>query len=1263
MSNDSPQQPVAEAPHPATQWEDAETLSFLNRLTDTVLGQTDPEQIISAVQRMLGLHLNVSRVLVAEASSNGEVVSVPQIWAAPGMPPLQAAHRLADYGDRLLSDYRAGRTHIRRDAEREYQAGPELDALRAIRALASIDVPVVVGGNFRALFVVHQATPRDWTEGEIALVRQVADRLMAEVERARALREAQESEARFRQMADAMPQIVWAAGPDGTVEYYNRKWYEFTGLPEGAIGDPSWQVAFHEEDVRRSVPVWQTALQNGQPFELEVRLRRSSDDCYRWFLNRGLPARDSAGSINRWFGTLTDVHDQRMAAEVVRRNELRLSSALAVADLGTFDWDVRTDAFTMDARSRELFGFSATQPITSTDVFARVDRSSVERVHAALITSIQQRSRLEVEYEVTLPDGTRRTIVSISNVADGSDGNPERLSGVFGDITTRKRIEEERERFLRTIEAERSNLAAVVEKAPAFICVLRGPDHVFELANDDYYLLVGRRDLIGMRVRDALPEVEGQGFFEMLDSVYHTGESVRGTEVPVIVGPKEMNRERHRFVNFVYQALRGPDGNVNGIFVHGVDATEAVRAREAIAISERRRRLASDAAGVGSFNIDITTQIMESDENFRTIFGCTDGSLTYEQALALIHPDDLELVRDKVAAATRPVDPEPYTADYRVIHPDGSVHWVLARGGVKFEGTGADRRLVSFDGTVADITDRKRAENELAFQRHQLELIFRESPAAMAIWRGEDLVFERVNPVYQELFRERSLMGKPLLEAIPELRGQGFEDLLLKVLRTGEPFTGHEVLARIARGPGDPVEDSYFDFMYSQVRDPDGRPYGVYNHSVDVTDRVLARRALEESRQQLQQALSERQILLDAERAARRDAEQAGRMKDEFLATLSHELRTPLNAIVGWTEILKSEPEQSEDLAEGLKVIARNAKAQTQIVEDILDMSRILSGKLRLDVQKVDLPALVKAGAETMQPAADAKEVRLQVIVDSSAGPVHGDPNRLQQVFWNLVSNAVKFTPKGGRVQVTLQRVESHLEVTVTDTGGGIAPDFLPHVFDRFRQADATTTRRHGGLGLGLSIVKQIVELHGGSVYASSPGKGQGATFSVHLPLSVAHVVPGGLAAAPAEHPEAEVPLDTYSAAGDRLKGVSVVAVDDEPDSVAMIHRLLTACGATVRTAITAAEALELIHVEPPMVLVSDIGMPGEDGYALIRKVRALPPERGGRVSALALTAYARTVDRMRALESGFQMHISKPVEPAELIVSVAALATRFNGK
>ncbi|WP_395740827.1 PAS domain S-box protein [Prosthecobacter sp.] len=1247
---------MSNVPSPQNGHTEAETLAFLNRLTQSVLELSSPEEIIATVQQMLGEYMRVSRVLVAEASADGETVLVPQTWETAGMPRLQATtHRLADYGDRLLVDYRAGRTHVRRNASLEYPAGPEQSKLMEIGATASIDVPVLTDGRFAMLFVVHQSTPREWTDGEISLVRQVADRTAAEVRRARALREAQNSELRFRQMADSMPQIVWAARADGKIDYYNRKWYEYTGFSEAPETAQESDGVFHGDDARRSRGAWEHAVASGGVYEQQVRLRRGADGAYRWFINRGLPVRNDEGVVAGWYGTLTDIHDQRMAAEAGIRNEERLGAALAVADMGTFDWDVRTNVVTMDARSRDLFGFGAEQSVTDEDLFRLIVPAMQDDVRSAFINSLRKRERLEIEYDIRHPGGEIRTILSISNVAESADGEPERLYGVFGNVTNRKRAEVERAGFIRAIEAEKANLAAVVERAPAFICVLRGPEHVFELANDGYYRLVGWRKLIGLTVREALPEIEGQGFFEMLDGVYTTGETVSGTEVPVMV--VQAGGEQLRFLNFVYQALRDPDGNVSSIFVHGVDVTDEVKAREAIVTSERRRKAALDAAGLGAFNMDLSTRVLETDARFRAIFGVSADTLTYDEAFAIVHPDDREMVRAKVNATINPLDPQPYFSEHRVVHPDGSIHWVSARGRSAFEGSDTDRQLTSFDGTVLDITAKKNAEDELAFQRHLLELIFRESPAAMALWRGEDLVFERVNPVYQTLFGKRTLVGKALMDAVPELEGQGFEDLLRKVLNTGEPFTGTETLARFAPEAGAPSLDRYFDFSYLQVCTPDGRPYGVYDHAVDVTSRVLARQALEESQKLLEQALSERQSLLDAERAARVEVEQASRMKDEFLATLSHELRTPLNAIVGWTQLLETTPNLTQELTEGLEIISRNARAQTQIIEDILDMSRIISGKLRLNIQPIDLTAIIRAAIETLQPAAKGKGVQLEVLAAPLTERLHGDPNRLQQVLWNLISNAVKFSPKGGKVQVGIQRAAGQVEVHVTDTGVGIAPEFLPYVFDRFRQADSSTTRIHGGLGLGLSIVKQITEMHGGTVRVLSPGKDLGATFIVSLPLAQLSPDEDVFTTSPRPTSRIKDAAAGHAAKDHPLDGISVVAVDDEPDAVAFVQRLLTANGATVRTASSAAEALALIKAEPPDVLVSDIGMPLEDGHFLIRKVRALPPTEGGRTAAVALTAYARTVDRVKALEAGFQMHISKPVEPAELIASVAALA------
>jgi PAS domain S-box-containing protein len=396
-----------------------------------------------------------------------------------------------------------------------------------------------------------------------------------------------------------------------------------------------------------------------------------------------------------------------------------------------------------------------------------------------------------------------------------------------------------------------------------------------------------------------------------------------------------------------------------------------------------------------------------------------------------------------------------------------------------------------------------------------------------------------------------------------------------------------------------------------------------------------------------QQAAAERKVLLDSERQARAEAERTSQMKDEFLATLSHELRTPLTAILGWAQVLRRGSRDQDDLHRGLQTIERNARVQAQLIEDLLDMSSITSGKVQLEMLPLAPAAIAAAAIDTVLPAAEAKHIHIERDFDRAPGMVSGDANRLQQIIWNLLTNALKFTPRGGTVTVGVRREGDQIAISVADSGIGIAAGFLDHVFERFRQADATTTRKHGGLGLGLSIVKHLVEQHGGTVSAASDGEGRGACFTVRLPRR------GGRAEAAGQAPPVEV--DARGAAHD-LSGLQVLVVDDEDDARELIKRILADCNADVLTAATATEALSLLQHARPDLMVSDLGMPELDGYGLLDRIRALGPARGGDLPAIALTAFARSEDRIKALSSGFLAHISKPVEPNELIAKVAAM-------
>jgi PAS domain S-box-containing protein len=448
-----------------------------------------------------------------------------------------------------------------------------------------------------------------------------------------------------------------------------------------------------------------------------------------------------------------------------------------------------------------------------------------------------------------------------------------------------------------------------------------------------------------------------------------------------------------------------------------------------------------------------------------------------------------------------------------------------------------------------------------------------------------------------------------------------------------------------------------YDMEYRVIR-PDGVTVWVATRGrlqKDTSGKVVRMLGVIQDITRRKEAEQQRLDLLEAERAARTEAEKANRAKDEFLSIVSHELRTPLNAILGWTEVLKVDEALTPDIREGLAVIERNAWAQAKIIEDLLDMSRIISGKVRLEVQRVDLPVVIDAALASMQPAADAKGLRLQKVVDPSAGPVSGDPARLQQVVWNLLSNAIKFTGKGGRVSLTLARVNSHVEIVVSDNGTGISPEFLPYVFDRFRQEESATQRQHGGLGLGLAIVKHLVELHGGSIEVKSPGAGKGATFQVSLPLTPLH---SHADESHRHHPVSRLPTDPVWTPPN-LRGVRALVVDDDLDSRQLLKRLLEDCHAEVTMAGNVQEALGALDHGHFEVIVSDIGMPHRDGYDFIRELRGRPANQGGGTPAIALTAFARSEDRTRAMLAGFDLHIAKPVDAKELCAVVSRLAVR----
>lgn len=558
----------------------------------------------------------------------------------------------------------------------------------------------------------------------------------------------------------------------------------------------------------------------------------------------------------------------------------------------------------------------------------------------------------------------------------------------------------------------------------------------------------------------------------------------------------------------------------------------------------------------------------------------------------------------------------------------------------------AFNRLVLFVSLVLFASSRRNVEKKLREQRELLQVTLSSiGDAVIATDINGKVNF--INPVAENLtgWKMSEVAGKPLHEVFHIVNEQTREVAAspFSIIKKDGDIVGlanHTVLIT-KDGSEIPIEDSG-----APIRDSEGNIIGVIIVFHDVSKRRLAER--------------EREDLLQEAQSARGDAETANRLKDEFLATVSHELRTPLNAILGWSALLKTGTLKEETARNAVEIIERNAKSQAEIIEDILDVSRIITGKLRLDTRPLELEPIILSAIDALRPAAEAKAITLTTSLAPDVGFVLGDPERLQQIVWNLTSNALKFTPSDGRIEIRLEQVDSLVEITVSDNGIGISREFMPYVFDRFRQADASTTRAGSGLGLGLAIVRHLVELHGGTVTAESEGEGRGAVFTVRLPVAIVDETETPAAAAgdfliseTSQTRETNAALENLP----ELYALRILVVDDEPDTLEILRIALKQYGAVVRIAVSSADALVVFLEWKPDLLISDLGLPGEDGFALISRIRTLTPEEGGNIPAAALTAYARDEDRLRALSSGFQIHIPKPIDPNKLAAKIAELA------
>jgi PAS domain S-box-containing protein len=900
-----------------------------------------------------------------------------------------------------------------------------------------------------------------------------------------------------------------------------------------------------------------------------------------------------------------------------------------------------TDEFTyVSHRSQEIYEYPPDILIQNFDlVWGMIHPDDVERVHTVNLNSAQQHIPFNVEFRLLTPSGRLKWVQCISSPTPQANGDV-LWDGIVIDISDRKQYE-------LALRQQEQQLQDLCDSMPQFVWTSNAQGELQYVNHRwvEYSGLTVEQSQNPENIAACYHPDDVQLAFQQWATALETKQPCEFEgRLRAFDGP-------YRWFLTRIVPVFDDQGQVLRWYGTSTDITEFRQAKAALQQSEDRYRMAVTSAKLGTWDWDLILDKLKWDAACKAMFGLSpEAESNIDVFYAALHPDDRDRVTEVVQNVLMPDGSGFYDVEYRVTGiEDGIERWIAAKGQVYFSPTG---QPVRFIGTVLDITEIKRYESER--QRAETQLRDRQERLEAALFAAGTGTFRwdiHTNALTWDENLDR-LFGLPPGETARSL------DAFIQLVH---PDDRQGVIDRCARCVNEGADfDMDFRVVYPNgtIRwlsdkgktffDESGNPVYMTGACVDITDRKRAEAAL----QQQTEALI-----------------QANRLKDEFLAVLSHELRTPLNPILGWTKLLKEQKLTSTKAAEALNVIERSTKQQLSLVNDLLDASAIIQGQLNLEVNPVDLTVIVNTAIETVQFAAQAKDITVDALqIDSKTSEamlVLGDSGRLRQVFWNLLANAVKFTPEGGRVEVTLSRIinangHHYAQVSITDSGIGISPEFLPWVFDHFRQADGSMTRRHGGLGLGLSIVRHIVELHGGTVTAASPGVGQGSTFTIKLPL-------GGASEA-SRKSKPPIPIAGSSAPSSAwtssaspspatpLNGIQILVVDDDLDNLELLRFLLQEYGAIVTAVNSAQKALQIISDAPPDLIISDIGMPEINGYEFIRQVRALP--QGQQIPALAFTAFAAQEEQEQILASGFQTHLSKPVDPFKLLDVLAQWAT-----